>query len=561
MIPASVNDGIPVTVIGYEAFWCSDITSVVIPNSVTNICPDAFNDCGYLTNVVIGSGVVTIGGCVGQRTSIYDAPDEYIYTGAATAFGACSSLMGFTLAEGNPVFEEIDGALYYRNAPNSAKTLALYPSGRSTLYFADGLTVTKIGDGACAWCQEFTNLTIPSTVLEIGAASFDFCREMTSVVIPDSVTNICDGAFRNNGELLAVEVPGSVKKIGNGAFYHNISLTTLVLDEGIETIGSRAFEVCWSLNGEIVIPDGVTAIGRSAFSGAYEVDALSLPDTLTFIGADAFGYCESIQRLVVPLSVEEIEIAEPGDDYVSGAFANCSGLTEIYMPLSLKPATEVATQAYLAEVFEGVTTNNTDAERLAEILTWYSDYSEIGGGEPEEPVALPDYVTTGGSEKWYVEGNDGVEPGAWRSGGITHYEETWAETTVNGSCIVSFKWKVSSENRYDKLRLTVDGEEDREPISGTTAWDAITLTFRDSGNHTIRWTYVKDSSDSYGEDCGWVKDFTVTSKEFATYTVTWKNYDGTVLGTDSVLEDDMPEYTGTTPTRPKDDEYTYVFNG
>ena len=159
------------------------------------------------------------------------------------------------------------------------------------------------------------------------------------------------------------------------------------------------------------------------------------------------------------------------------------------------------------------------------------------------------------------EGNDGVEPGAWRSGGITHYEETWAEATVNGSCIVSFKWKVSSENRYDKLRLTVDGEEDREPISGTTAWDTITLTFRDSGNHTIRWTYVKDSSDSYGEDCGWVKDFTVTPKEFATYTVTWKNWDGTVLGTDSVLEDDMPEYTAATPIRPKDDEYTYVFNG
>ena len=498
VIPASVHGGIPVTVIGYEAFWCADITSVVIPNSVTNIDAEAFNDCSSLTNVVIGSGVVTIGGCVGQKTSIYDDPDEYIYTGAAPAFGACSSLMDFTLAEGNPVFEEIGGALYYRNTPSGAKTLALYPSGRSTLYFADGLTVTKIGDGACAWCQNFDALTIPDSVREIGAASFDFTW-MTSVDIPNSVTNICDGAFRNSGELLAVEIPGSVKKIGNGAFFHGISLTTLVLDEGIETIGSRAFESCGYLNGEIVIPDGVTSIGRSAFSGAYEVDALSLPDTLTFIGADAFGYCESIQRLVVPLSVEEIEIA-PTEDYVSGAFAYCPGLTEIYMPLSLKPATEVATQAYLAEVFEGLTTNNTDAERLAEILTWYSDYSEIEGGD--EPTTYT--ITWLNWDGTTLETDENVSAGATPSyGGATPtraesaystyifngWTPTIAAVTGNATYTATFTATPKVQGLVDLSTLTgAYTAQNGDILTGLTAYrvtiaDGATITLADA---TIR---------------------------------------------------------------------------
>ncbi len=46
-----------------------------------------------------------------------------------------------------------------------------------------------------------------------------------------------------------------------------------------------------------------------------------------------------------------------------------------------------------------------------------------------------------------------------------------------------------------------------------------------------------------------------------TYTITWKNYDGTVLKTDNVLENTMPKYTGENPTKASTAQYTYTFNG
>jgi hypothetical protein len=70
-IPGMI-EGMPVTGIGYGAFYgCIDLTSVAIPNSVTNIWGVAFADCTSLTNVTIGNGVTSslsgLGGSLLQR--------------------------------------------------------------------------------------------------------------------------------------------------------------------------------------------------------------------------------------------------------------------------------------------------------------------------------------------------------------------------------------------------------------------------------------------------------------------------------------------------------------
>jgi len=58
-IPAAIN-GLPVTSIGYAAFYYTGLTSVTIPNSVTYIGDSAFDSCFSLTNATIGNGVTYI---------------------------------------------------------------------------------------------------------------------------------------------------------------------------------------------------------------------------------------------------------------------------------------------------------------------------------------------------------------------------------------------------------------------------------------------------------------------------------------------------------------------
>ena len=62
--------GMPVTCIGDSAFYnCSDLTSVTIPNSITNIGPYAFESCSSLMSVTIPNSVTNIGDSAFQDCS------------------------------------------------------------------------------------------------------------------------------------------------------------------------------------------------------------------------------------------------------------------------------------------------------------------------------------------------------------------------------------------------------------------------------------------------------------------------------------------------------------
>ena len=114
-------------------------------------------------------------------------------------------------------------------------------------------------------------------------------------------------------------------------------------------------------------------------------------------------------------------------------------------------------------------------------------------------------VTTGGEAKWMLQGD-----GSWKSGAITHDEESWIQTTVNGSGTLTFHWKASCEGtadyEWDYLEWLVDGER-KGKIAGTPgAWTAVSFQVNGAGTHTIGWCYSKDSSDTEGEDCGWIRN-------------------------------------------------------
>ena len=108
--------------------------------------------------------------------------------------------------------------------------------------------------------------------------------------------------------------------------------------------------------------------------------------------------------------------------------------------------------------------------------------------------------TRGGNVAWSQQSD-----GSWKSGAITDNQQSWIKTTVSGTGTLTFKWKTSCEEWYDRLTFLVDGEE-KGFIYGTesTAWDDTGIIIEDGGSHTFQWTFSKDESDKAGSDCAWI---------------------------------------------------------
>ena len=258
---------------------CTSLTSVTIPDSVTNIGNYAFNGCTSLTSVTITDSVTNIG--------------NY-------AFNGCTSLTSVTI-------------------PNSVTSIgdSAFSNCTSLTSVTIPDTVTSIGN-AFYNCTSLTSVTIPDSVTSIGSAFYN-CTSLTSVTIPDSVTSIGSSAFSGCTSLTSVTIPNSVTSIGDYVFKNCTSLTNITIPDSVTRIGKYAFENCTSLT-SVTIPDSVISIGDYAFSSCTSLTSVTIPDNVTSIGNSAFEYCTSLTSVTIPNSVTSI------GNYT---FSDCSNLKSV----------------------------------------------------------------------------------------------------------------------------------------------------------------------------------------------------------------------------------------
>jgi hypothetical protein len=160
-------------------------------------------------------------------------------------------------------------------------------------------------------------------------------------------------------------------------------------------------------------------------------------------------------------------------------------------------------KTFRAYVDSGCGTSESDENnnQLTKSYTVSSPPTNCTLGEAVDNTSLT--FTTGGGANWFCETTTTYNGGdAAQSGAITHNQESWMQTTVSGPGTLRFYWKVSSEGNYDFLEFYIDGVLQHQ-ITGAVDWVQKSYTIS-SGSHTLKWRYMKDVSNSLGNDCGWV---------------------------------------------------------
>ena len=314
VIPGEIY-GDPVVAIDDSAFSYSDLTSVVIPEGVTDIGEYAFSKCESLVSVSLPSTLVTIGngafnGCTSLSDVVYNGTEEQA---ALIAIGTKNdALLNATwrYADGGDEPEEPEGPLmtedgfYYEVGDDGNVTITRYAGEGGDVTVPEeigGNSVTAIGDHAFWKNQDVTSVTIPDNVTTIGDSVFSRCKNLTSVVIGDGVTTIGYRAFAETSKLTDVVVGDGVERIKPLAFYRS-GITSMVLPDTVVSIGERAFAECKALA------------------------SINIPASLETINDKTFYKCESLQSIVFPESLYEIR----------GMAFSQSGLTSIHIPATLE---------------------------------------------------------------------------------------------------------------------------------------------------------------------------------------------------------------------------------
>ena len=188
---------------------CTNLESVVFPNSIKRIETAAFSNCRKLPNISL--------------------PDNIEYIGYS-AFSGCNALETIKIPASLPEIGDnaFQGCLSLKNVS--------IPEG-----------YTEIPYGMLARCPLIDNLKIPKSVTKICVSAFYECTGLTTINLPSGVTTIEEYAFYGCTNLKNINIPKGVSRIEEKTFYNCKNLEKLVLPESIRYIGNDAFEGCAKL--------------------------------------------------------------------------------------------------------------------------------------------------------------------------------------------------------------------------------------------------------------------------------------------------------------------------
>ena len=543
-----------VTSIGDEAFCgCTGLTSLTIPNSVRNIEDYAFSFCSGLTSITIPSSVTIIGDdafreCTGLRSVTFE---DGVTSIGKSAFYWCTGLTSITI-------------------PNSVTSI-----GNSAFSGCDGLTSVTIGNGVTSigmeafyGCDNLKTMTIGNSVTSIGKdavhgggtdltkvilnsdslvnknynlMTFEnnilsiFGMQVEDYVIGDGVTRIGRGALGSRLDDMrlyysSVTIGRNVKSIGTGAFYNARNLMVVYIEDlaswcGIvfEGVASNPVNsVCGTyvrgLNFDIenlVIPDGVPCIEKEVFQGVREIESVTIPNSVTSIGDWAFNNCPGLKSVEIGSGVTSIG---------ERAFGYCTSLSEMTCEVPTPPSLgdNVFYNTPTTSCILYVPKESINLYRTADV---WKDFGNILPLEARPTITLR--LDPNSCSNW-----ESVYLWAWTSKGDIF--SSWPGISVNkdadGWYSYTFDTSIQSVNI-----IWTDGNNQTVDIENVTTSTCYRLNST-SGNK-IDVTVI---------DCA--------ASEIPYYTVTFQDWNGTILKTEQVGEG----YSATAPANPTRSGYMFT---
>ena len=295
-IPEYIN-GMPVTTIGYgttenidgKDYFVgispfrgnTDITSVIIPNTVKRIYRNSFDGCTNLVNVTFEEGC--------QLTIL----ENWTFRGTA--------IKTIEIPDSITVLDE---QVFYTCTQLESVT------------FGTNSQLEIIYNHAFYGCTSLKEITIPDKVHTIEAGAFQGCTALTSVTFgPDSeLTKICNYAFYYCQSLSRIEIPKGVTEIGDGTnlngcrvFDYCTALEYVYIPAGITRIEERTFGHCESLTEvEFAEDSQLITLGKRAFYACYNLKTIKLPASVVTIEDEPFYDCPLLENVELGAAVESI---------------------------------------------------------------------------------------------------------------------------------------------------------------------------------------------------------------------------------------------------------------
>ncbi|MCR5138514.1 MAG: leucine-rich repeat protein [Oscillospiraceae bacterium] len=366
--------------LGLNAFRATGLTSIRLPDSIAMLEYATFSGCGALTEVRLPNQLESIGQAAFNGTAVEELDIPVSLTDIQYgAFETANSLKTVNYAGTKAQWSAIrigdlndclktalihctDGDI------DNRPLLKLEPVGETGLTVARGTTATltvratpaKEGDTLTYDWYAVNRRTedgrVAQTLVGHGSTSGNTNR-LTTDPVTDQLQYVCVVSDQNGnsaqvtftldygrqdgfaGDSIRWSVSGSVLTLsGTGEmwdYYYedgfmtpwtglNGSITEVIVGEGITAVGGDAFTQMPNLT-RVTLPTTLTRIGRDAFSDSVSLKSIEFPASLRKIGSYAF-YGSGLETVVLPEGLTEIGAA---------AFMGCAGLKEITLPKTL----------------------------------------------------------------------------------------------------------------------------------------------------------------------------------------------------------------------------------